>query len=149
MVVSETKMKDSQSRQARIVSPCVPGKAVEQPKRAYAAPVLRVYGSVRQLTLGSSGTRNDGGGTRRPRRRSDRSIKQNIRRVGTHPLGIGLYLFEYQPDYREEGGAGRQFGVMADEVESILPQAVGRDVRGYKTVDYAMLGISVPDVVSG
>jgi hypothetical protein len=114
----------------------------------YATPVLHVYGSVRQLTLGTSGTRFDANLTRR-RRRSDRSIKENILRIGTHPLGIGLYLFEYKPHYREECGNGRHFGVMADEVESVLPRAVGRHARGHKTVDYAMLGISVPDLVSG
>ncbi len=127
--------------------PALLSRLRSSPKRSYATPVLHVYGSVRQLTLGSSGTRNDGGGTRR-RRGSDRSIKENIRRIGIHPLGIGLYLFEYKPDYREEGGEGRHFGVMADEVESVLPQAVGRHARGHKTVDYAMLGISVPDRVS-
>jgi hypothetical protein len=126
----------------------IPAKIGEKPKRSYAAPVLRVYGSVRQLTLGSTGNRADGGGTKK-RKRSDRSIKENILRIGTHPLGIGLYLFEYKPDYREECGNGRQFGVMADEVESVLPRAVGRHARGHKTVDYAMLGISAAELVSG
>ena len=139
------KVKDSSG--VRIPARCTAAEIGDGPKRAYAAPVLRVYGSVRQLTLGSSGTRNDGGGTMRARR-SDRSIKQNIRRIGTHPLGIGLYLFEYKPDYREEAGKGRQFGVMADEVELVLPRAVRRHAHGHKTVDYAMLGISIANFVS-
>ena len=117
--------------------------------RPYATPVLHVYGSVRQLTLGSSPGMADGGGSKQKKvKPSDRSIKENSLRIGTHPLGIGLYLFEYKPDYREEGGRGRHFGVMADEVESVLPQAVGRHARGHKTVDYTMLGISVPDLAS-
>ena len=76
---------------------------------------------------------------------SDRAVKENIVRVGTHPLGIGLYLFDYKPEYRETVGFGRQFGVMADEVEAVLPQAVVMHPDGYKMVDYALLGIDFPD----
>jgi hypothetical protein len=63
--------------------------------------------------------------------------------VGEHFLGIGLYLFDYKPEYRDQWGHGRQFGVMADEVESVMPQAVSIHPDGYKVVDYAMLGISL------
>ena len=65
------------------------------------------------------------------------------RREGKHrpyrhpPAGFGLYLFDYKPAYRETAGFGRQFGVMADEVEAVLPQAVVMYPDGYKMVDYA------------
>jgi hypothetical protein len=59
-----------------------------------------------------------------------------------HPLGIGLYLFDYKPQYREAFGYGRQFGVMADEVESVMPEAVSLDLSGYQMVNYAMLGMT-------
>ena len=75
---------------------------------------------------------------------SDRAIKENIVRIGTHPLGIGLYLFDYKPAYRETAGFGRRFGVMADEVEAVLPQAVVMQPDGYKRVDYALLGLDLP-----
>ena len=75
---------------------------------------------------------------------SDRKLKENIVRIGTHPLGIGLYLFDYKPEYRESSGFGRRFGVMADEVETVLPQAVAMHPDGYKRVDYALLGIDFP-----
>lgn len=61
---------------------------------------------------------------------SDRRLKSNIVRVGTHPLGIGVY--EYDIFGR------RQVGVMADEVEKVMPEAVV-DVGGFKAVDYGML----------
>lgn len=48
---------------------------------------------------------------------SDQRAKENVIRIGTHSLGIGPYLFDYKPEYREQWGLGRQFGVMADEVE--------------------------------
>ena len=76
---------------------------------------------------------------------SDRTLKQNIVRVGTHPAGFGLYLFDYKPEFREAAGVGRQFGVMADEVEAVLPQAVVMHPDGYKRVDYALLGIDLAE----
>lgn len=62
---------------------------------------------------------------------SDRRLKSNIVRVGTHPLGIGIY------EYDLEGK--RQRGVMADEVEKVLPEAVVMRPDGYKMVNYGML----------
>jgi hypothetical protein len=62
---------------------------------------------------------------------SDRRLKRNIERIGTHPLGIGIY--EYDIFDRHE------IGVMADEVERVMPQAVITGADGYKRVYYAML----------
>ena len=62
--------------------------------------------------------------------------------VGRHSLGFGLYLFNYKAEFRNAYGHGRQFGVMASEVEAIVPAAVSEGPLGHKTVDYAMLGIS-------
>jgi hypothetical protein len=73
---------------------------------------------------------------------SGRSFKENIVRLDTHPLGIGLYLFDYKGKYRAQWGHGRQFGVIAQEVEAVMPEAVCMHPDGYKMVNYAMLGIS-------
>jgi len=62
---------------------------------------------------------------------SDRRLKSNIVRVGTHPLGIGIYEYDIFGE--------RQRGVMADEVESVLPEAVVTRPNGYKMVNYGML----------
>ena len=62
---------------------------------------------------------------------SDRRLKSNIERIGTHPLGIGVY--EYNIFDR------RERGVMADEVETVMPKAVVLHPSGYKMVDYGML----------
>ncbi len=72
---------------------------------------------------------------------SDRDIKQNIVRIGEHPLGVGLYLFDYKREYRDMWGHGRQFGVMAQEVETVMPKAVSVHPDGYLVVDHVMLGI--------
>ena len=114
------------------------------PKKVYRRPVLRTFGSLQRMTQGSSGKLGDGGATKRKATGggSDRAIKENIVRIGAHPLGIGLYLFDYKLEYRDRWGNGRQFGVMADEVETVMPEAVSMDPDGYKLVDYAYLGIS-------
>ena len=122
---------------------------IVKPNRlAYMPPVLRVYGSVGKITRGALGTRCDGKnpGSNNPKTGgvcvSDRAAKQDIVRIGTHPAGFGLYLFDYRPELRAQWGADRQFGVMADEVEAVMPEAVSIHASGYKQVNYAMLGIS-------
>ena len=62
---------------------------------------------------------------------SDRRLKSNIERIGTHLLGIGVY--EYNIFDR------RERGVMADEVEAVMPEAVVLHSSGYKMVNYGML----------
>jgi len=122
-------------------------------KREYQKPLLTRYGALKDLTQSGSGatqenTKKDGscGGrlTRRPCA-SDRNVKENIVRIGEHPLGIGLYLFDYKPELRNTSSRGRQFGVMAQEVETVMPEAVCTHPDGYKMVDYAMLGIRRAD----
>lgn len=108
-------------------------------KLAYQSPELRVYGAVHQFTQGSMQNGNDGGGSMT--QTSERALKENIVRVGMHPLGIGLYLFDYKPEFKAMAGYGRRFGVMVDEVETVMPNAVVLRPDGHKTVDYALLGI--------
>lgn len=62
---------------------------------------------------------------------SDRRLKTNIRRIGTHPLGIGFYA------YTIFGEASQ--GVMADEVLAVRPEAVKRHENGFLMVDYGAL----------
>ena len=64
---------------------------------------------------------------------SDRRLKTNIKRIGTHALGIGLYTWSYlwgEPST----------GVMADEVEKVMPEAVLLHPSGFKMVNYTMIG---------
>jgi hypothetical protein len=116
-------------------------------RREYFPPRLTVYGQLGDLTraAGSVGYEaNCGNAASQPGTRScsDRSTKRNIVYIGNHPFGIGLYLFDYKPEFRDTWGHGRQLGVMADEVEKVMPEAVSMHPDGYKMVDYAMLGIN-------
>ncbi len=120
------------------------------PKRQYRSPALVHYGQVRDLTQGGASgktelLKNCNGNANRKCNPSDRNLKENIIRIGEHPLGIGLYLFDYKPGLRDQWGHGRQFGVMAQEVETVIPEAVCVHPDGYKMVDYGLLGISRAD----
>lgn len=120
-------------------------QAASDRRKPYRAPRLVVHGSVRELTLGRGGASADAGNmNKKPKnpKPSDPSVKHNILRIGTHPLGIGLYLFEYKPGFRADDHHRRHFGVMADEVEQVMPEAVSRDENGIRQVDHALLGIS-------
>lgn len=116
----------------------------EQKNKVYSRPVLTAHGSVSELTMGSKTAGSDGGASKAQNTPSDRSTKEEIVRIGDHPLGIGLYLFDYRPEFRDASGHGRQFGVMADEVEAVMPEAVSVHPDGYKMVDYTMLRIVRP-----
>jgi len=62
---------------------------------------------------------------------SDRRLKSNIERIGTHPLGIGIYEYDIFGEH--------QIGVMADEVKQVIPEAIINHPSGYMMVDYGML----------
>lgn len=112
-------------------------------KKHYASPKLVKYGEVRSLT--QTGTMS--GMENKPNQftPSDRNLKENVVEVGLHPWGMRMYLFEYKAEYRERYGRGRHLGVMADEVEAILPDAVCVGPSGHKMVDYRRLAILIPD----
>lgn len=110
-------------------------------KKKYLRPELKTYGKVHLATHGGSGSVGEGGGMNM--QASDRSLKTNIVKVGSHPLGFGLYLFDYLDAGRPGCASGRRFGVMADEVQAVRPGAVSRRSDGYLAVNYGMIGIEL------
>lgn len=64
---------------------------------------------------------------------SDRRLKSDIRRIGTHPRGFGI--FEYTICGR------RERGVIAQEVREILPHAVIVHPSGFLMVNYGALDV--------
>ena len=116
---------------------------VNREKKTYTAPRLRNYGNVGTLTqTANSGSMEGSMGKNPSMAMSDRRLKQDIVKIGMHPAGFRVCLFNYKPEYRDTWGHGRQFGVMADEVEQAMPEAVSVHPDGYKMVDYALLGLS-------
>ena len=63
---------------------------------------------------------------------SDITSKVLIERIGTHPKGFGLWLFRYV------GDSAPRFGVIAQEVAKVVPDAVS-DMNGVLLVDYSKL----------
>lgn len=63
---------------------------------------------------------------------SDRRVKADVRRIGRHRRGFGIYR------YRFIGERGFRVGVMAQEVRRYVPDAV-RSFRGVLMVNYAAL----------
>jgi hypothetical protein len=70
---------------------------------------------------------------------SDVAIKENIRKIGMLESGLGVYEYEYKAPYKDVWGYGQQIGVMAQEVEQIIPEAVSVHPDGYKMVDYSKI----------
>ena len=126
-----------------------PAQATPNPRKKYAPPVLTLFGHVAALTQSSGcSASNDGanavcqvGASSMGPMASDVRLKEDLVRIGEHPFGFGLYLFSYKKAYRDECGHSRQFGVLAQEVEHVMPEAVAVRADGFKAVDYEMLGI--------
>jgi hypothetical protein len=66
---------------------------------------------------------------------SDVRLKRDIVLLGRLPNGLNIYRFRYV------GHDQLYVGVMAQEVESIAPDAVVRDSDGYLRVNYDRLGL--------
>ena len=62
---------------------------------------------------------------------SDRRLKTNIKRIGTHKLGVGIYEYDIMGKH--------DVGVMAQEVINVLPEAIYIHPSGYMMVDYGRL----------
>lgn len=70
---------------------------------------------------------------------SDIRTKENIKAIGWLPNGLPVYEYEYKPEYKSEAGYGKHIGVMAQEVEQVMPEAVITRADGIKLVDYGVL----------
>ena len=99
---------------------CVVRPVVRPLVRPLAAPAVR--GVARRTT-------------RRVVRRSDMMLKHDISLIGHLENGLGFYRFAYN------GSDKAYVGVMAQEVQTIMPTAVLRGSDGYLRVSYDMVGV--------
>jgi hypothetical protein len=98
------------------------GCVVRPVVRPVVAPVVGVRGVARRTT-------------RRVVRRSDMMLKHDISLIGHLENGLGFYRFTYN------GGDRAYVGVMAQEVQTVMPTAVLRGSDGYLRVSYDTLGV--------
>jgi hypothetical protein len=77
-----------------------------------------------------------GGGGRGGGRRSDIRLKHDLVLLGHLDNGLGFYRFDYN------GSDKAYVGVIAQEVQTVMPQAVRRDRDGYLRVFYDKLGVT-------
>jgi len=82
---------------------------------------------------GGGGFRGGGGGGRR----SDIELKHDVVLLGHLANGLGYYRFSYL------GGSKPYVGVIAQEVERLMPEAVIRGRDGYLRVYYEQLGLKL------
>ena len=76
-----------------------------------------------------------GGGGRGGGRRSDLALKHDVVLLGYLDNGLGYYRFSYF-------GSGKAYvGVIAQEVQAVIPDAVTRGGDGYLRVYYDKLGL--------
>jgi endosialidase-like protein len=93
-------------------------------------------GGARASAGARGGARGGGGGGRGGGgRRSDIRLKHDIVLLGYLRNGIGLYRFRYNDNPK------LYVGVLAQQVQTIAPQAVTRGTDGYFRVYYRDLGI--------
>jgi hypothetical protein len=78
-----------------------------------------------------------GGGGRGGGRRSDIRLKHDIALLGHLENGLGFYRFSYN------GSDKAYVGVMAQEVQQVMPAAVVRGSDGYLRVYYEKLGLKL------
>ncbi len=92
-------------------------------------------------SFSGGGGRSFGGGGRGGRggggRRSDLRLKHDVAYLGQLDNGLGFYRFAYT------GSRAVYVGVMAQEVQSLAPQAVVRGKDGYLRVRYDLLGLQL------
>ena len=84
---------------------------------------------------GGRGGGGRGGGRGGGGRRSDMRLKHDIVLLGRLDDGLGYYRFVYN------GGHTAYVGVMAQEVQRVMPEAVSRGADGYMRVFYDKLGL--------
>lgn len=70
---------------------------------------------------------------------SDERLKENIKRIGRLPNGIGLYSWDWNQKGLKLAPEHPPIGVIAQEVLNYIPEAVTIDSTGYFKVDYGLI----------
>jgi hypothetical protein len=69
--------------------------------------------------------------------KSDIRLKKDIKRVGKLPNGLNVYTWEWTEEAKPLVNKQPTMGVIAQEVQEVLPEAVSTHADGYLMVDYS------------
>lgn len=115
------------------------GNLLTQIGNAQAAGIVGAENPQQQFTQGLMNIGGTLGGA--AFMASDKRLKSNIKPLG-EKNGHKWYTWEWNEKARKLLGlVGKQEGVIAQEVESYMPEAI-KEYQGFKTVDYSMLGVN-------
>ncbi len=106
---------------------------------------LDVNGDIRVGTSGTNGClKNNGGGTITGTCSSDLRFKKDVSYLSgvlgsLTQLRPANYFWRSDEFSHKHFGTGRETGLIAQDVEKVLPELVSEDEHGYKQVDYSKL----------
>jgi len=68
---------------------------------------------------------------------SDLRLKENIKHIGEIKDGIKLYTWDWKEGHEDITGSQPTYGVLAQELMEVMPEAVHEGADGYYRVDYS------------
>ena len=98
-----------------------------------AAQFLQNTGSLGDIAQLASGIGGAAAGA------SDIRLKKNIEKIGVLPNGLNIYKWDWKEEAALVSGPKMTIGVIAQEVQEIMPNAVILDSSGYLKVNYGMV----------
>ena len=119
----------------RIASRPAPQRIASRPSGGGGPRMVGGGGRAAGGFRGGGGGGGRGGGGRGGGRRSDIALKHDIYLLGRLDNGLGFYRFSYN------GSDKAYVGVIAQEVQAVMPSAVVRGRDGYLRVFYYELGV--------
>ena len=128
---------DSRRRRSTITAAVVITSAAAATTAAAAAGITAVVVAVviTAAAVAGHGGGGHGGGGHGGGHHSDIRLKHDIVMLGRLDNGLGFYRFSYN------GSDKAYVGVMAQEVQAVMPEAVVRGSDGYLRVYYERLGL--------
>merc|ERR1711943_53127 len=72
-------------------------------------------------------------------RRSDIQLKTDLKMISTLPNGVEVYSWTWNKIAEAKGLSGKSVGVIAQQVQNIVPGSVSRSTDGFMKVDYSKI----------
>merc|ERR1712216_597604 len=72
-------------------------------------------------------------------RRSDIQLKTDLKMISTLPNGVEVYSWTWNKIAEAKGLSGKSVGVIAQQVQNIVPGSVSRGTDGFMKVDYSLI----------